>query len=290
MQRDTSVCARGSSRPGAVAALILFAALVGFSWYGVSSPAAVVADERHPDAAHESPAALPSPVPSCSPRATDRPDPFGYPAAWLDGISGLACAARVASARPAYQRHVASLLSRGGPETRFGTAVITECRVGALLDDLIEWMAFLLLPKGWGLILQHCTANAAQAEALRARLPAGALTLLPMARPALSWEEFTALMCSRPFWAGLPTELVLKYETDSVLLNYTAAERFFGYEYVGAPWRSMDMSDDGAGHPRHPPMPGGLDRDRSVGNSGFTIRSRAAMLRVIDASPPRTGG
>lgn len=127
----------------------------------------------------------------------------------------------------------------------------------------------------------HCSSNADQVLALRDRLPPGALTAiaLPLGSSAsqeqhnLSITDFNVLHMSKPFWEALPTELVLSFELDSVLIDFDAMVPFMGvYDFVGAPWNA----------------PWG-----ACCNGGFSLRSRSAHLRILNelapAAAPRPG-
>ena len=79
--------------------------------------------------------------------------------------------------------------------------------------------------------------------------------------PIRSMNEYNQLLTSRSFWDGL-TEKVLIFQHDAGLLK-ERIEEFLEWEYVGAPW---SFQHDG-------------------GNGGLSLRSRDAMIKVIENVP-----
>jgi hypothetical protein len=71
---------------------------------------------------------------------------------------------------------------------------------------------------------------------------------------------YNQLLTSRKLWRNLPADKVLIFQADSELLK-DGVEQFIEWDYVGAPWRFQSAG----------------------GNGGLSIRSRKAMLKVIDS-------
>jgi hypothetical protein len=70
---------------------------------------------------------------------------------------------------------------------------------------------------------------------------------------------------SAAFWESLPGDTHLVFQTDCFLRNNTM-ERWLKYDYVGAPWGLPKIK------PEHPLY-------GKVGNGGFSLRKKEAMLR-----------
>jgi hypothetical protein len=70
---------------------------------------------------------------------------------------------------------------------------------------------------------------------------------------------------SAAFWENLPGHTHLVFQTDSFLRNNTM-ERWLKYDYIGAPWGL-------------PYIKRGDFLYKKVGNGGFSLRNKEAMLR-----------
>lgn len=80
--------------------------------------------------------------------------------------------------------------------------------------------------------------------------------------PIDSMMDYNMLLTSAPFWERIPFDKVLIFQHDSGLLR-PGIEEFLEYDYVGAPWKFQDHG----------------------GNGGLSLRSKAAMLGVINNVP-----
>jgi hypothetical protein len=76
----------------------------------------------------------------------------------------------------------------------------------------------------------------------------------------LSHREHGEMMASRKFWNTFKEDHILTFQSDSQLLR-EGIEAFIGYDFIGAPIKNFP----------HPCM-----------NGGLSIRSKAAMLKVLD--------
>ena len=79
----------------------------------------------------------------------------------------------------------------------------------------------------------------------------------------LDRDEYCRLLTSSFFWEMFTGEKILLYQEDTMLFHGNIDE-FLCYDYVGAPWKKNQ--DDNSYH---------------VGNGGFSLRSKSAMLKVI---------
>ena len=120
-----------------------------------------------------------------------------------------------------------------------------------------------------GRVPVHVVCGPANQDALEARLRpleawSGGLRLhaLPEARRA-DVGFYTRLLLSAGFWERFPQDRLLLMQEDSCLFHGRLGP-FLKYDYVGAPWAHRENRHD-------------------VGNGGFSLRSRQAMLRVLHA-------
>ena len=86
--------------------------------------------------------------------------------------------------------------------------------------------------------------------------------LMPEARSA-GVRYYNRLLLSETFWEMFPEEKLLVMQEDSCLFH-GRLDPFLPYDYVGAPWEHKENL-------------------HGVGNGGFSLRSRQAMLRVLRA-------
>jgi hypothetical protein len=77
----------------------------------------------------------------------------------------------------------------------------------------------------------------------------------------LSLKEYNELLVSEYFYNKIPTEKFLVFQTDSMVSekNKGLINKFLNYDYVGAPWKSIN----------------------SVGNGGLSLRDKNACLECI---------
>jgi len=75
----------------------------------------------------------------------------------------------------------------------------------------------------------------------------------------LTINDYNCLLSSREFYERIPTETILIFQTDSLIVNPDRLLEFLDYDYVGAPWK-----------------------DGAVGNGGLSLRKKSKMLERID--------
>lgn len=169
---------------------------------------------------------------------------------------------------------------RGKPvvkKTPDKVAVIVEPRVTQVLPDLLTWMIHLLSPYGWTFVVYCGTLN----EHL---LKDFDVEVRQLGRENLRTDDYNALFLSPHFWAHMPFENILIFQTDAVLIDGNLDE-FLKYDYVGAPWnKNQHWRQDG-------PMTlfnltgKGVSRINPAahltGNGGLSLRRKSAMLRAI---------
>jgi hypothetical protein len=80
-------------------------------------------------------------------------------------------------------------------------------------------------------------------------------------------EYSVFLKTNKNFYASIPTNTFLLFQTDSILFekNKHLIRHFLKYDYVGAPWRWNVLT--------------------GVGNGGLSIRNKSKMLEIIEKEP-----
>jgi hypothetical protein len=84
----------------------------------------------------------------------------------------------------------------------------------------------------------------------------------------LTRDAYCELLTSEHFWNYFQGEHILLYQEDSILFHGNI-DPFLKYDYIGAPW--FKKQDDNSHH---------------VGNGGFSLRSKSAMINVIKCNKP----
>jgi hypothetical protein len=69
---------------------------------------------------------------------------------------------------------------------------------------------------------------------------------------------YSQLFLKEAFYANIPTETFLVFQTDSLILNKDMINLFLDYDYIGAPWLN-----------------------KNVGNGGLSIRKKNKMLEIV---------
>ena len=77
-------------------------------------------------------------------------------------------------------------------------------------------------------------------------------------------SSYSALLATKSFWNHFIGEKLLVYQEDTMLFH-NKIDPFLQYDYIGAPW---PLNQD--------------DNDHGVGNGGFSLRSKSAMLKCIE--------
>ena len=80
----------------------------------------------------------------------------------------------------------------------------------------------------------------------------------------LNRDDYCNILTSSYFWKLFKGEDILLYQEDTILFHGDI-NPFLKYDYIGAPWKKSQ--DDNSLH---------------VGNGGFSLRKKSAMLRVIN--------
>ena len=161
------------------------------------------------------------------------------------------------------------------------TIVIIEPRKHKALNYIIR-NALDNLDEYWSILIFHGTKNKEYLDKIVEGLTEGykkRISFRDLGVDNLDYPAYAALKTSIDFYKSLPTEICLFMETDSMIIsrNKNNIYYFLEYDYVGAPW---------SGELHNPSSTNG------VGNGGFSLRRRSAMISVLESYPytPSPGG
>lgn len=164
-------------------------------------------------------------------------------------------------------RTITKALESATTETR--TAILVEPRkhkaVRFVLQNLLD-----NLPSTWTIRFLHGATAGTWANAIRnsfAEAERERIALIPAPADNFSQREYSTFIASREFIESIPTEQFLIVQTDSMInpAQKHKLEKFLQYDYVGAPWPWDTLQ---------------------VGNGGFSLRKKSALLKVIDHLGP----
>jgi len=146
------------------------------------------------------------------------------------------------------------------------TAIIIEPRKHRALSFVLRNM-LENLDDTWNIVLYHGIDNKDFVEQITlgelfiysSRLSLVNLNITNLKDP----YEYSKILLNKDFILKLPTEIILIFQTDSMINSKykDLIHTFIEYEYVGAPWNT-----------------------KNVGNGGFSLRRRSKMLECLDNS------
>lgn len=144
------------------------------------------------------------------------------------------------------------------------TAVIVEPRRHPALAFVLKNMA-TLLPDGWKILVFHGNTNGEFVQDIieDMEFPSRFLKPIVLDIDNLTIAQYNSMMMSSAFYKCIPTETMLIFQTDTMILEPTYLTAFLSYDYVGAPWKS-----------------GG------VGNGGLSLRKKTKMLTITQTVMP----
>ena len=96
------------------------------------------------------------------------------------------------------------------------------------------------------------------------------IRVLELDMKELSPSSYSELLTRSTFWEMFEGEHILVHQEDAWIFH-GEIDQFLVYDYVGAPW---PIGQD--------------DNSKGVGNGGFSLRSRSAMLRCLERQDPAT--
>jgi Protein of unknown function (DUF5672) len=142
------------------------------------------------------------------------------------------------------------------------TAVIVEPRKHPAFSFVLQNFV-THLPDGWKILIFHGNQNKDFVHNLLATLPPRFLKPIELHVDNLTIKQYNAILMSSAFYKCVPTETMLIFQTDTIILEPQLLHAFLQYDYVGAPWPS-----------------GG------VGNGGLSLRKKSKMITITETVIP----
>jgi hypothetical protein len=152
------------------------------------------------------------------------------------------------------------------------TAIIVEPRKHRALSFVLN-NVLINLSDDWNVIVCHGTVNKEFVDdILNTDLKnyKSRVSLIDLGVENLTRAEYNELIASKKFYDFVPTEMLLVFQTDSMIFakNKHFIDEFMEFDYVGAPWCG-DIKPPNA----------------TVGNGGFSLRRKSKMLEIIEKVP-----
>lgn len=142
------------------------------------------------------------------------------------------------------------------------TAVIVEPRKHPALSFVLQNFVSHL-PDGWKILIFHGNQNKEFVQDILVTLPPRFLKPIELDIDNLTIKQYNAILMSSAFYKCIPTETMLIFQTDTLILEPQLLHTFLSYDYVGAPWSS-----------------GG------VGNGGLSLRKKSKMITITQIVKP----
>lgn len=149
--------------------------------------------------------------------------------------------------------------------------VIVEPRCHEDLSAVLSNVSYML-PYA-ALTIIHSEVNAKYIAQIVGPGPTN-IRMLQLLPDNMSLAQYSKFMMCPKLWTSLVCDKILIFQTDTGIFRNNVLD-FLHVDYIGAPWVTNDW-----GHPESPPC--------LVGNGGFSLRSRTAMLEASQAPASRT--
>jgi hypothetical protein len=146
------------------------------------------------------------------------------------------------------------------------TAIIVEPRRHAALSYVLNNI-LTNLSNDWNIVVCHGIRNLEYIQNIikyELQKFSNRITLVNLKVDNLDYKQYAKLWVTPSFYENIPSDIFLKFETDTLIIPQNAhlISEFLEYDYVGAPWR-----------------------DGEVGNGGFSLRRKSKMLEIIEKVP-----
>ena len=141
------------------------------------------------------------------------------------------------------------------------TAVIVEPREHAALEYVLNNYNEHLSDE-WQFILYHGNKNKKYSENICNQIfKPGRMKLMNLNVDNLTIDDYNKLFYTKSFWESIPTEIILIFQTDSIICSKhkDLINKFLKYYYVGAPWINED-----------------------IGNGGLSLRKKSKMIEILN--------
>lgn len=161
------------------------------------------------------------------------------------------------------------------------SALIIEARIEGSFEFCVRNVIYHLGPS-WGLLVFHSTGRLGnEAHVKRSLKDISGVQYVP-ADSVYDGNSYNVFVKSPLFWQNLKSmglEKVLIFQTDSLLLKKDGIEDFLGWDYIGAPWHTVQSAESGKWLRQ---MQRGGALSNGVGNGGTSLRTVAMMLELAE--------
>lgn len=139
------------------------------------------------------------------------------------------------------------------------TALIVEPRKHKALEFVFLNFKNNLKDNEWYFVIYCSIFNKDFVEDIKNKLNID-IDIIPICDNNLTIPNYNYLLTHKKFYEVIPTNLVLIFQTDTLILNKEIIYDFLKYDYVGAPWFN----------------------EKDVGNGGLSLRNKSKMLEIIN--------
>ena len=161
------------------------------------------------------------------------------------------------------------------------SALIIEARIEGSFEFCVRNVMYHLGPP-WGLLVFHSTGKLGnEAHVKRSLKDISGVQYIP-ADSVYDGNSYNVFVKSPLFWQNLKSmglEKVLIFQTDSLLLKKNGIMDFLGWDYIGAPWHTVQSAESGKWLRQ---MQRGGALSNGVGNGGTSLRTVAMMLELAE--------
>ena len=161
------------------------------------------------------------------------------------------------------------------------SALIIEGRIEGSFEFCVRNVMYHLGPS-WGLLVFHSTGRFGnEAHVKRSLKDISGVQYIPT-DSVYDGNTYNVFLKSPLFWQNLKSmglEKVLIFQTDSLLLKKDGIKDFLGWDYIGAPWHTVQSAESGKWLRQ---MQRGGALSNGVGNGGTSLRTVAMMLELAE--------
>jgi hypothetical protein len=139
------------------------------------------------------------------------------------------------------------------------TAIIVEPRKHKALEFVLKNYTLNLNLEEWKFVIYCSLDNKVFVEEIKNKLNID-IQVIPICKANLTIQDYNYLLTNKKFYEVITTDLLLIFQTDSLILNKDIIYDFLKYDYVGAPWFN----------------------EKTVGNGGLSLRNKNKMIEIIN--------
>jgi len=154
--------------------------------------------------------------------------------------------------------NIENLIKIENPDNKLYTAVIVEPREHKALELVLKNFTDNLDKNIWLFVIYCSEKNKNYVLNIKNKLNID-IVIIPLFNNNITISQYSKLLVTKEFYEVIPTNHLLIFQTDSIILNKDIIYDFMKYDYVGAPWP-----------------------DKNNGNGGLSLRKRTKMIDIIN--------